>query len=119
MLLGKAVPVPNAIGAIGSACGWAAAMESTLMTSLGQSHSDEQTEARAGWLATCWQVRGPSGNVFECAVYRGDDGLELRVSRDNESVSTAAVASIEEGRARGARLKGMVLESGRFEELVD
>jgi hypothetical protein len=89
------------------------------MTNWHPSHSDEHTALRPELLEMCWQMRGPSGIVFECAVYRGDAGLELRVSCDKEAVSTALLASIEEGRARAARLKGMVLEEGGFEELAD
>jgi hypothetical protein len=86
------------------------------MTTWHRSHSDEHTALRPELLEMCWQMRGPSGTVFECAVYRADVGFELRVSRDQESVSTTPLASLEEGRARAARLKGMVLEKGGFEE---
>ena len=75
-------------------------------------------EPRLELLETCWQMRGPSGKVFECAIYRADVGLELRVGYDvNDRVTTAVVADIEMGRARAAKLKGLVLEKGGFEEL--
>jgi hypothetical protein len=51
-------------------------------------------------------------------VYGADVGLELRVSYDNELLSTTPVVDIEEGGARAARLKGIVLEKGGFEELA-
>lgn len=88
------------------------------MTTRNASHSNEQTVS-AHLLETCWQMRGPSGIVFKCAVYRGDLGLELRVCYNDEAVNTAPLVSLEEGRARAARLKGMVCEKGGFEEVVN
>ena len=89
------------------------------MTTWNADHSDGPTASRFHLLETCWQMRGPSGVVFECGVYRGDDGLELRVCSNSETVNTAPLGSLEEGRARAARLKGMVCEKGGFEELAD
>jgi len=111
--------VPTVSGCIEPLIVWAATKrEATLMTIRDLSHSDKQTEPRAELLETCWQMRSPSGKVFECAVYRAGIGLELRISYDNEAWSRAALARIEEGRARAAKLKGIVLQKGGFQELA-
>ena len=89
------------------------------MTTWNANHPDGSTASRPSLLESCWQMRGPSGIVFECGVYRGDDGLELRVCSNSETVNSAPLESLEEGRARAARLKGMVCEKGGFEELAN
>ena len=78
----------------------------------------DQKPPRFELLETCWQLRGASGKVFDCAIYRTDAGLELRVGYDDEPVTTAILTDIEEGRTRAAKLRSIVHEKGGFEELA-
>lgn len=47
-------------------------------------------------LETCWRLRGPSGRVLTCAVYRiAAPGVEVRVGySDDDVVRTQLVAEI-------------------------
>jgi hypothetical protein len=68
-------------------------------------------------VEVCWQMQGPSGHAFQCAVVRTKTGLAVRVSGDTH-LSLTPVAGLEEGRARAATLKRILLEDGEFEETV-
>ena len=81
--------------------------------------SDQTKEPGRGPLETFWQMRGSSGQVFACAMYRSDAGLELHVGFDHDDpISVVAINDVEEARARAAKLKGIVLEKGGFTEVA-
>ena len=88
------------------------------MASLDSADPGTQQERTSELVETCWQMRGLSGQVFECAVYRSDTGLELGVRYDSHPVSAVPLATIDEGRARAATLKGLVLDKGGFDEVT-
>jgi hypothetical protein len=63
-------------------------------------------------------MRGRSGHVFQCGIFQTATGLAVRVSEGADSrVSTTPVRNIEDGRARAAAFRRILLEDGEFEEL--
>ena len=73
-------------------------------------------------LETCWRVRGRSGCIFSCSLYRIELGtLELRIEHHEQEVRTIvlsqAVAQISSARDLAALWRETVLK-GHFVELL-
>ena len=69
-------------------------------------------------IETFWRVRGTSGHVFPCAVYRTEGALELRVGDEKEPISVVEVNDIDDARHRAENLKRLMIEQGHFEEVA-
>ena len=72
-------------------------------------------------VETCWRMRGLSGGVFTCGIYRADTGLiEIRVSSGEESkvVFTHALLDIDTARQVAMGWRTALTATGTFSELL-
>ena len=65
-----------------------------------------------------WRIKGLSGRVLMCAIYRTDaPGLEVRVGYDEDDVIwSQRVTDIEAGRRMAEKWRQAVLAKGGFED---
>jgi hypothetical protein len=70
-------------------------------------------------IEVCWRVVGPSQHVIECAIFRTEIGLDVRVGYSVEDLIRSQFA-IEIGTARelAASWKRAAIEKG-FEEVTN
>ena len=68
-------------------------------------------------VAPCWRMRGPSGQVLSCAIYRTDAGLEVRAGYTDDVLRTRRALDIEDGQRWADTFRREVLNQGGFEEL--
>jgi len=57
-------------------------------------------EPRLELVVPCWRMRGPSGHVLSCAIYRTDAGLEVRVGYAQDLLRSQRVVDVQEGHSR-------------------
>ena len=72
-------------------------------------------------VETCWRMRGPSGGVFTCGIYRLDTGfIEVRVSgaEDSSLVFAHALLDIDTARRMAIGWRTTLIASGTFSELL-
>jgi hypothetical protein len=62
-------------------------------------------------------MRGPSGQVLSCAIYRTGAGLEVRAGYANDLLHSQGVFNAEAGFAWAERYRQAILGQGGFEEL--
>ena len=74
-------------------------------------------EPRLELVAPCRRMRGPSGHVLSCAIYRTDVGLEVRAGYANDLLHSQRVFSEEGGFVYAERYREAILGKDRFEEL--
>jgi len=74
-------------------------------------------EPRLELVAPCWRMRGPSGHVLSCAIYRIDVGLEVRAGYANELLHSQRVFNEEAAFVYAERYRQAILAKGEFEEL--
>jgi hypothetical protein len=68
-------------------------------------------------LEVCWQMLDSAGALVQCAICQVGTGVAVCVCCDADNrTSTTPVKDMEEGRARAATLKRILLEDGAFEE---
>ena len=67
-------------------------------------------------VAPCWRMRGPSGQVLSCAIYR-TDACEVRAGFANDLLHSQRVFSEEAGFVYAERYRQAILAKGGFEEL--
>jgi hypothetical protein len=72
-------------------------------------------------LETCWRLRGPSGRILTCGVYRTDaPGLEVRVGYSEEDLlRSQRTADIGSARELAEEWRQAVLAKGGFAHVVD
>jgi hypothetical protein len=72
-------------------------------------------------VETCWRMRGPSGGVFTCGIYRLYTGfIEVRVSGGEESsvVFAHVVLDIDTARQMAIGWRTTLMATGTFSELL-
>ena len=68
-------------------------------------------------VAPCWRMRGPSGQVLSCAIYRTDGGLEVRAGYANDLLHSQRVFNEKAGFVYAERYRQAILAKGGFEDL--
>lgn len=78
-------------------------------------------EPRLDLIEVCWRVVGPNEKVIECAIYRTDVGLDVRVGysvehliRSQFAVEIGTAREIAEGWKRAAMEKGFEEVGGQM-----
>ena len=62
-------------------------------------------------------MRGPSGQVLSCAIYRTEAGLEVRACYPNDFLLSQHVFNEEAAFVWAERYRQAILSKGGFEEL--
>ena len=67
---------------------------------------------------TCWRMKGPSGRMLECGIYRVATGLEVRCGYGPDDLLRSQMApDIGTARETAEQWRQAVLAKGGFEEL--
>jgi hypothetical protein len=74
-------------------------------------------EPRLDLVVPCWRMRGPSGHVLSCAIYRTDMGLEVRCGYAQDLLRSQRVVDVREGHSVAEQFRRAVCAKGGFEEL--
>lgn len=77
----------------------------------------QSRKPRLDLVAPCWRMRGPSGHVLSCAIYRTDVGLEVRAGYAQDLLHSQRVFTVDEGHELAEKFRQTVLGKGGFEEL--
>jgi hypothetical protein len=83
-------------------------------------HTPGRTDPAAPQLLELvWQVRGPSGKLLACGIYRtAAPGLEVRVGYSADNIlKTVLAPDLEVARAHAADWRRLVLAKGSVKEL--
>lgn len=83
-------------------------------------HTPGRTDPAAPDLVELvWRVRGPSGKVLTCGIYRTTaPGLEVRVGYSLDDIlKTVLAPDVDVARAHAAEWRRLVLAKGSLEEL--
>jgi hypothetical protein len=77
-------------------------------------------DVAAELVALCWHLRGPSGRVHTCSIYRPHaPGLLLRISAGADCLKSKRVADIDVARAVADEWLHVLTETKVFEEVTE
>ena len=77
-------------------------------------------DVAAELVALCWHLRGPSGRVHTCSIYRPHaPGLLLRISVGGDCLKSKRVADIDVARTVADEWLHVLTETKVFEEVTE
>lgn len=64
-----------------------------------------------------WRIKGPSGRVMHCGIFRTDAGLELRAGYGEDLLQSQSVLTVAKARELAGEWRETALAGRGFEEL--